>query len=172
MGGRKVIDVTGQAFGRLTVIRRAGFSRSGEVTWLCVCGCGGKSVVTGGNLRAGNTGSCGCHKLEVLRARSTTHGHTKGGQWSPEYRTWAAIMGCCHNPNHTKYRFYGGRGRKVFKPWRKAETFISYLLEHLGPKPAGLTLERIDKSLGYCPGNIRWAVNKGRPRRQRATASA
>lgn len=172
MGGRKVIDVTGRIFGRLTVVWRAGFANSGEVTWRCACSCGGKVTVTGGNLRSGNTKSCGCHQLETIRARATTHGHTKGRKLSPEYRIWIGMVGRCHHPSHTKYKFYGGKGRHVFRAWRKFESFNSYLIEHLGPKPTGMKLVRIDKRIGYRPGNIRWAVESGRPRRAGPTSEA
>jgi hypothetical protein len=74
------------------------------------------------------------------------------------------MVGRCHIPTHTKFRFYGGKDRVVFWPWRKFEIFNAYLSEHLGPKPSGMALSRIDKRIGYRPGNIRWAVESGRPR--------
>ena len=58
----KVIDLTGQRFGRLTV---AGISQqrlSGELSWDCLCDCGNKVVVRGSSLRNGRTRSCGCLK--------------------------------------------------------------------------------------------------------------
>lgn len=35
--------------------------------WLCACDCGNETVVSGGNLRAGNVVSCGCHRIENNR---------------------------------------------------------------------------------------------------------
>lgn len=169
---RALIDMTGQSFGRLTVVRQAGFNRSHEALWLCSCSCRAELKVSGNNLRSGNSQSCGCLKKEVLRARSITHGHTLNKRWSPEYRAWAAMMARCRNPNHEKYRYYGGAGRKVYAPWHSAEVFISYLLEHLGRKPAGMILGRIDKRRGYFPGNVRWvtlrqqAANRRKRRKQ------
>lgn len=167
--GRRLIDLAGQTFGRLSVIRQAGFNRSGEALWLCSCSCKAELAVSGNNLRSGNSQSCGCFKKEVLRAVAITHGHTLNKQWSPEYRTWAAMMARCRNPNHEKYRYYGGAGREVYTPWHNAEVFISYLLEHLGRKPVGMILGRIDNKRGYFPGNILWATLKqqGANRRKR-----
>lgn len=51
---RLVFDLTGQRFGKLTVIGR----ENGD--WRCSCECGGSSLATGGNLRSGKTKSCGC----------------------------------------------------------------------------------------------------------------
>lgn len=175
--GRPLIDISGQVFDRLTVIRQAGFTRSKEASWLCRCACGTERIVSGHNLRSGNSRSCGCFRLEGLRSTSTTHGHTRGHQFTPEYRTWAAMMGRCRNPNHERYKYYGAIGRDVYRPWHKAAVFIAYLIENLGPKPPGMTLDRIDNQRGYYPGNIRWATWKQqaanrRQRRPRISAAA
>ncbi len=53
------IDLTGETFGRLTVLRRLP-SRNGRIFWSCLCVCGAVSQVDGGHLRGGNTKSCGC----------------------------------------------------------------------------------------------------------------
>jgi hypothetical protein len=67
------IDMTGQRFGKLVVLRRAP-TPSGEARWSCVCDCGGERVVQGGALRKGQTTSCGCVRplrgSEKARARA------------------------------------------------------------------------------------------------------
>jgi hypothetical protein len=55
-----MIDLTGQSFGHLTVIERAGSERR-SVTWLCRCNCGAETIVRGDNLRSGRTRSCSHH---------------------------------------------------------------------------------------------------------------
>ena len=72
----KKIDLTGQPFGRYTVIREYG-RKNGAVTWLCRCDCGRERIVSGNHLRKGAVLSCGCLRDEKLVARSTTHGLTK-----------------------------------------------------------------------------------------------
>lgn len=52
-------DITGLRFGQLIVIKRAGKGYSGALQWLCKCDCGNEVVVSGVNLRNGNTTSCG-----------------------------------------------------------------------------------------------------------------
>ena len=54
-----MIDLTGQRFGRLTVIERAG-TKHGEAVWRCRCDCGNEVVVSGYKLRTGHSKSCGC----------------------------------------------------------------------------------------------------------------
>ena len=57
----KLIDVTGQRFGMLTVIDKVYDRRRTPYTqWLCQCDCGNRVIVPGGRLRDGNTTSCGC----------------------------------------------------------------------------------------------------------------
>lgn len=65
----RVIDLTGQIFGRLTVVGRAKAPRnrkSGRTFWLCQCTCGRRIRVDSGSLRTENTRSCGCLGREHL----------------------------------------------------------------------------------------------------------
>ena len=61
-------DLTGQTFGWLTVLSRAGrtSSKAGFATWNCQCSCGRKTVSAGVDLRNGRIKSCGC-KWRTLR---------------------------------------------------------------------------------------------------------
>lgn len=55
----KLLDLTGQKFGRLTAIRFKG--REGTKTlWECVCECGNSYTTAANYLRTGDTKSCGC----------------------------------------------------------------------------------------------------------------
>ena len=55
---RKLLDLKGQKFGKLTALRST--RRNGVVAWECVCECGQSSTVYTNNLRKGHTKSCGC----------------------------------------------------------------------------------------------------------------
>ena len=54
-------DMTGQRFGRLTVLKRAG-TKNRHSLWRCQCDCGKKTDVRSIDLTSGNTKSCGCVK--------------------------------------------------------------------------------------------------------------
>ena len=82
------------------------------------------------------------------------HGHANKNNPSPEYRSWQSMIQRCTNPNATGYEKYGARGVKVYWLWR--ESFPAFL-RHVGARPPGTSLDRIDGSKGYVPGNIRWA---------------
>lgn len=57
--GRKFIDITGNKYGKLSVISQAE-KKSGQTRWNCICDCGNKSVAQGGALKNGSVKSCGC----------------------------------------------------------------------------------------------------------------
>ncbi len=62
-------DLTGQRFGRLTVIERAD-NKGTKTRWLCQCDCGNKVIKEGSNLKNGDTKSCGCLRNEKTSKRS------------------------------------------------------------------------------------------------------
>ena len=62
----KVIDLTGQRFGRLKVIRRVKNDKHYKAQFLCKCDCGNKIIAESHNLRSGNTSSCGCFRKELI----------------------------------------------------------------------------------------------------------
>ena len=61
-------DITGQRFGRLLVVARADNPRRNGIAWQCVCDCGTPRVAMGFALRAGTIRSCGCLRVEAVKA--------------------------------------------------------------------------------------------------------
>ena len=91
---RKLIDLTGQRFGRFVVLERAENTKGGLTRWTCICDCGVTKVVTGSGLGR-STMSCGCLRKEmaaaIVRANlpRLKHGHRSGiGKSSPTYGSW------------------------------------------------------------------------------------
>jgi hypothetical protein len=60
---KKVIDITGQRFGRLVVIEKTSIKRNKKFLWKCVCDCGNETYTCSSNLLSGNTKSCGCLQI-------------------------------------------------------------------------------------------------------------
>jgi len=58
-------DLTGQTFGRLTVIKRVE-NIGKHVRWLCKCSCGVEKIFYSTNLKRGLSTSCGCFRKEKL----------------------------------------------------------------------------------------------------------
>lgn len=57
-------DLTGERFGKLVVIERAGNDKYGSIVWKCACDCGNTREVRSASLRNGHTKSCGCLQKE------------------------------------------------------------------------------------------------------------
>lgn len=155
----------GQRFGRLVAIGEAepyvGEHPSGRQVYrrvLCRCDCGTERAFNLKSLRSGATSSCGCLRLEVCKTASRTHGATVGKSPTPEYTCWIAIKERCCNPRASNYHKYGGRGVGICQEW--ADSFEAFLA-HVGPKPSPRhSIERIENSGNYEPGNVRWATAK------------
>jgi hypothetical protein len=138
----------------------------------CQCGCGRKTAIAAQNRNGNLVGE----PVQFLRGHNFSsktrppikHGAARKGAWAPEYRTfWNAKMRC-ENPRVKCFPNYGGRGIKFL--------FTSYqeFFAAVGPRPKGLTLDRINNDGNYEPGNVRWAThqqqyaNQRKPSRKRA----
>jgi hypothetical protein len=155
----KLIDLTGQQFGRLTPLDRAP-NKSNLTMWRCSCECGNETVVYGQHLRDGKTQSCGCLQQE----RSIKHGHCAGGKRSREYQKWCSAKARCYCPGAGGFRNYGGREISMYPEWRYS--FIAFYRD-MGPCPEWCSLDRFDVDGNYEPGNCRWATRTEQARNRR-----
>jgi len=63
----KLKDLTGQKFGKLTVMKRVENNKYRQSRWLCRCECGKECVTSQGTLKYGRTKSCGCLRSETSK---------------------------------------------------------------------------------------------------------
>lgn len=68
-----------------------------------------------------------------------------------------------HQPKSLHFKHYGGRGITVCARWDSFENFYA----DMGPRPAGLTLDRIDVDGNYEPANCKWSTTLEQRRNQR-----
>lgn len=153
----RVIDLTNQEFGRLTVLYRYGSrpqpsGKGTDAVWWTKCICGTEGPVLGTLLRYGKTQSCGCLRREMVAAKNTTHGKAD----TRTYSIWCAMKTRCANPNNIAFENYGGRGISVCERWEQSyEAFEA----DMGIVPDQHSIEREDNKKGYEPGNCVWATS-------------
>lgn len=153
-------DLTGLAFGRLTVLAHVEGLRC-----ICRCSCGAEVSVPSRGLREGRTRSCGCLQRDNARERATRH----GGSSDPLYKVLASLLQRCNNPSCYDYQWYGAKGVKVAPEWslQNYPAFKAWALAS-GYKP-GLTIDREDPFGDYTPENCRWITIQEQQRNRRGS---
>lgn len=148
----KSIDITGQRFGKLTVLRFDKTDKRGEKFWMCQCDCGNLTSVSSYKLRTGYTKSCGCLQQEHRKKGF----HKKHGMADTRlYVIWQNMKHRCNDPNNIMYQHYGGRGIMVCKEWLDGFEHFMRWAQSTGYRE-GLSLERINVNGNYEPHNCKW----------------
>ena len=149
-------DITGQKFGKWTVLSFAGSVKMPcgrpATKWRCQCDCGTIKDVFSSGLPSGKSTSCGCSKHGM---RHTT-----------EYRCWAGMKTRTTNPHEANWGNYGGRGIKMCDRW--LNSFEAFYAD-MGPCPSpNHSVERKNNSLDYSPDNCEWGTRKEQARNRRS----
>lgn len=139
-------DLTGNRFGRWTVIGYSHTDRNRNANWFCKCDCGETKTVMGQNLRNGRSKSCGCFMMD----RITTH-----GQFGTRlYHIWDGMIQRCNNRDSKAYEGYGQRGIGICTEWLRFENFYAWAIDNGYSNK--LTIDRTDNDGSYKPNNCKW----------------
>lgn len=87
-------------------------------------------------------------------ASRKTHGGCPRGKQSKKYTCWCNIKRRVTNAQHPAFRDYGGRGIEMCAEWYAS--FAAFDRDVPDAPSPELTLERLDNSKGYEPGNVDW----------------
>lgn len=155
-------DLTGQKFGRLTVVKlnhkeqnyHKGKRNGNTYLWLCQCECGNTDIVSGGHLKDGSIQSCGCLQKDTMKKKLTIHNMAN----TNIYKAYHKMKDRCQNEKNSNFKNYGGRGIKVCDEWQTFETFYNWAITNGYKK--GLSIDRINNNGNYEPSNCRWVTQK------------
>lgn len=153
----KLIDLTGQTFGRLTVTERAMNGPRGTARWLCKCECGEVVEHYSSNLIRGRITKCDtvCVLASGRRPWPRDPRYYVGRDGSVVSPAGVLLK---HYPNSQGYPVIGiypsGKGRPIGVHILVAETY-------LGPKPEGMEVAHEDGDPGNpCAENLRWSTHR------------
>lgn len=148
--GRRALDLTGQQFGRLYVVRRVCVGRH-----LCRCSCGIEKYIATQSLTRRNEASKSCGCLQRESASNVFKIHGEANPPTLEYTAWSNMKARCFDQNTAIYAYYGGRGITVCSRWLDYKNF----LKDMGRKPSkNHSLDRINNDGNYELTNCRWAT--------------
>ena len=145
------------------------------------CRCGAVEDRRVSDFLSGNPYGCrACTRRRVMQSKALDPGWERhhrrmvdaaraANTVSSEWRRLRQLCQCakrrCTTPADAAYRNYGGRGITFEFP--SASAMAQWVLDTLGPRPMGGSLDRIDNDAGYAAGNLRWATAEGQARNRR-----
>ena len=161
------LDLTDQRFGMWTAKSHAFTKQSNGMSyWSCVCDCGNIKEIALGSLRSGQSKSCGCSShLPGTDSPNFRHGKSR----TKVHKVWSHIKDRCHNENCHSYPSYGAKGIRMEQDlFNNFEIFYQEVGE---PPSAKHSIDRIDYTIGYVKGNMRWATTHQQARNKGKTKS-
>lgn len=147
---RKHENLLGRTSGITTVIDDNFKSKKGIRMVTIKCKCGTIKEVRAYSVTSGRLESCGCLRAQHLKESAIKHRASKE-TW---YNSWRNMLGRTQNPNDVAYDRY----KDVYVDPRYLEDPWAFFNDIEGTKiDNSYTVDRIDGSKGYEPGNMRWA---------------
>lgn len=161
--GQKYIISIGDEVGRLKVVNLVRFVQGGITRkgCICLCDCGeyiGPSRL--GCLLDGELVSCGCYSSEIhskmLKEKNYKHGESVREHRTKLYTIWASMIDRAENANRPDSKYYADKGITVCDEWHDFTVFRDWANNN--GYVDGLSIDRKENSLGYCPTNCRWVM--------------
>lgn len=150
--GENIKDITGQKFGKLTVV---GFDKiiNHYSYWIVKCDCGTVKSVRKDTLKI--IKSCGCEKKKQDLINLNVKNNHKLSK-NPLYSIWIHMIQRCEKEYNASYSSYGGRGISVCDEWHDLNQFVKWAYQSGFQEGRNLSIERKNVNGDYCPENCCW----------------
>lgn len=147
----------GDIFGQWTILAVAPRKRNGRC--LCRCSCSRESMVSPYDLTSGKSVRCRTCANSLPMKKNRGRPYAKVRHRNRFLGIVANAIARCTNPEHRRYKDWGGRGIKIHQPWIDDHAaFVEYLTTLEGSGNSKLVIDRIENDGHYEPGNLRFVT--------------
>lgn len=163
--GRNYKFKLGEVYNRLTIVKLVQYLEGDIKRKGCICRCICGNYIGPSRLQSlinGDLVSCGCYQKELhskqMEKFNYKHGDSVRNNRERLYTIWAAMIDRVDNHNRKDSKYYADKGISIYEPWRDYLSFKKWSLDN--GYVDGLSIDRVNNSLGYCPENCRWVPLK------------
>ena len=135
-------------FGDWIVVKFSHINKQNRAYWICRCRlCDTEKPISSSSLIRGDSTKC--------RKCATRLSHTMEYSHDPVKIIFKGMKQRCYNPNTHSYKNYGARGITICDEWLNNPNSF-YMWAYDNGYSQGLSIERIDVSMGYYPENCKF----------------